>query len=331
MRRYSKLVVIVLFALLLVASNIFQNILASVGWEQIKDHPFVKKWGVAIEIGFVLMLTVIYILWNESRARETTEEPGDHPLRMRRRLMDRVLEFAQAQFDGGLYANARKEFQLAERSLHVTTEDRVMDIAIEPYYRSLTGPLVILGAPGTGKTTLLHELATLLYSMGESDPIPVPFGLSNWALKEEPLAEWMVSELRRYYRVGRALAESWVNNEVVLPFFDGLDEVPAAKRAACVRRINEYRRAHPGVKFAITCREAEHKDLAALDALSAVVVRTLGRVDVATYLKSNAPKFRGLRQALDAEPQLWELMDTPLMLWVGGLCARTRRFEARSY
>jgi hypothetical protein len=56
---------------------------------------------------------------------------------------------------------------------------------------------------------------------------------------------------------------------------------------------------------------------ATMDVPSAVVVRTLNRPDVAIYLESNAPKFGGLRQALHAEPALWEIMDTPLMLWVG--------------
>jgi predicted NACHT family NTPase len=72
-----------------------------------------------------------------------------------------------------------------------------VDITIEPYYHGLGGPLVIVGEPGAGKTTLLYELATLLGPKDESGPIPAPFGLSNWALKEEPLAEWMVTELRR--------------------------------------------------------------------------------------------------------------------------------------
>jgi len=199
MRRFRKLIVP---ALLFVACAILLGVLGNAGWDWLKDHLFVKKWGLPI----VFTLAVIYVLWDAQRVGETTEERGDHPLRMRQRLMDRVLEFAQSQFDGGLYAKARKEFDLAERPLHITTEDRMMDVNVEPYYRSLRGPLVILGEPGTGKTTLLHELATLLCTATESDPIPVPFSLSNWALKGEPLAEWMVGELRRNYGVGSALA-----------------------------------------------------------------------------------------------------------------------------
>jgi hypothetical protein len=186
---------------------------------------------------------------------------------MRKRLINRVLKFAQSQFDSGLYKKARKEFRLAELPLRVTTaEDRTLDVTIEPYYRSLQEPLVILGEPGNGKTTLLYELATTLAPDNEQDPIAVPFDLSNWALNEGPLAEWLAAELKRNYSVSLSLARSWVNNETILPLLDGRDEVPVAKRVGCVQRINEYRTAHPEIKPVITgaagrtCNQHHHGD-----------------------------------------------------------------------
>jgi hypothetical protein len=316
MQQRPKLIVPALLALALVAFNVVLGILASAGYEWAKEQSLVRRWEVPILVGLVLF-AVIYALWDARRGWDTTEEPSQPAFRMRQRLVDRVLEFAQSQFDGGLYAKARKEFQLSERPLQVVTEDRALDVAIEPYYRSLRGPLVILGEPGTGKTTLLYELAVLLCADNESAAIPVPFGLSNWARSGEPLDAWMVRELRRNYGVGSTLAKFWVGKEVVLPLLDGLDEVPAAKRTACVRRINDYRAAHPGVRLAVTCREAEYGELkVGIESTSAVVVRTLDRSDVEAYLESNPDKFTGLRTALDTERGLWELMNTPLMLWV---------------
>ena len=317
MRRLPKLIVLALPALAFVAFNVVIGVLASVGYDWAKDQTLVRKFEVPILVVLALF-AVIYALWDARRGRETTEEPSEPAFRMRQRLVHRVLDFAQSQFDGGLYAKARKEFQLAERPLHVMTGDRALEVAIESYYHSLQEPLVILGEPGTGKTTLLYELAVLLCTEDQSDPIPVPFGLSNWALNEEPLDGWMVSELRRNYGVGSALAKFWINREVVLPFLDGLDEVPVAKRAACVTRINDYRAAHPGVRFAVTCREAEYGELkTGIETKSALVVRTLDRSDVEAFLESNVDKFTGLYRALDTERGLWELMNTPLMLWVG--------------
>ena len=317
MRRPRALVPFLL-AVLLVQSNVFQNLIANSLWEEFKNHPFFKKWGLSIELAFVSLLALLYVLWDNSRQKAAAaDEPTEPSPVMRQRLVDRVLEFAQARFDGGLYALARREFQLAERPLRVSTADRAMDVNIEQHYRALTGPLVILGEPGTGKTTLLHELATLLSPRNDQDPIPVPFDLADWAVNEERLADWMAGELNRNYGVASAQGRSWIRKELILPFLDGLDEVPDAKRAICVKRINEYRAAHPGVRFVLTCREIEYSELrAAIDVTAAVVVRTLSRENVSEFLASNAARFSGLRQALDADPALWEVMDTPLMLWV---------------
>ncbi len=245
---------------------------------------------------------------------------------MRLRLLDRVLEFAQAQFDAGLYALARNEFDLAERLLTVTEADRPLTVNVESYYREHPGPMVILGHPGTGKTTLLYELATAVCSRRDAEAVPVPFGLSHWAMRQEALDDWLVSELRRSYGVGSALARSWVDKEVVVPFLDGLDEVPLAMRGACVAKIKEYQRKHPDVKFVVTCREADYRDLKeGIGISSGIVARTLSRERVEGFLAAHSGKLRGLQEALRAEPAMWELMDTPLMLWVAAFAFQEGR------
>ena len=301
-------------------ADVFKNIIATILYDPSKHVSYTNKW-VALALAFLAALVVgasAYRVWKRDKT-DRAEEPGQPHLEMRQRLINRVLEFAQSQFDSGLYTKARKEFHLAERPLRITTvEDRALEVTIEHYYRSLQVPLVILGEPGTGKTTLLYELATLLAPRNDYDPISVPFGLSNWALSEGPLEEWLAAELKRDYGVSLSLAKSWVKNETVLPLLDGLDEVPAAGRAGCVDRINAYRTAHPEIKPVITCREAEYGELkGGIEATSAVVVRTLDRPEVKTFLEMNAQKFGGLRRALDTEPGLWDLMTTPLMLWIG--------------
>ena len=57
--------------------------------------------------------------------------------------------------------------------------------------------LLILGEPGSGKTTMLLKLATEAITRAEQDPtlpIPVIFNLSAWAETCPPLAEWLVEE-----------------------------------------------------------------------------------------------------------------------------------------
>jgi primosomal protein N' len=55
--------------------------------------------------------------------------------------------------------------------------------------------LLILGEPGSGKTTMLLELARDAIARAQADPaqpIPVVFNLSSWAEKRQPLVEWLI-------------------------------------------------------------------------------------------------------------------------------------------
>jgi hypothetical protein len=60
-----------------------------------------------------------------------------------------------------------------------------------------TGLLLILGEPGSGKTTALLELAANLITLSKSDAkerVPFVLNLSSWK-KKQPLAQWIAVEL----------------------------------------------------------------------------------------------------------------------------------------
>src|SRR5262249_16136953 len=114
---------------------------------------------------------------------------------------------------------------------------------ITEVYDAANGELLILGAPGAGKTPLLLELARNLLDhaeQGERQPMPVVFPLSSWATKQQPLGEWMIEELISKYQVPRQLADMWVETDQILPLLDGLDEVEALHRTKCIETINTY-------------------------------------------------------------------------------------------
>ena len=160
------------------------------------------------------------------------------------------------------------------------------------------GELLILGEPGAGKTTLLLELARALLDRAARDealPMPVVFPLSTWAARRPPLAEWLVGELVERYDVPRAVAQAWVAEEQILPLLDGLDEVPAEHRAACVGAINAFRagrRAGLG-SLAVCCRAAEYPALGTrLRLRGAVRLQPLTPGQVDAYLAAPAPRSR---------------------------------------
>ena len=66
-----------------------------------------------------------------------------------------------------------------------------------------TGLLLILGEPGSGKTTTMLELAANLITRAKTDAkerVPVVLTLSSWG-KKWTIAEWIAMELSEGYRV----------------------------------------------------------------------------------------------------------------------------------
>jgi predicted NACHT family NTPase len=117
------------------------------------------------------------------------------------------------------------------------------EVSITKVFDRLGGGLLILGAPGSGKTTALLELARDLLDAAEADqsaPLPVVFNLSSWAATRGRLDEWLVEELNRSYKVSRATGRQWLDARELLPLLDGLDEVATAHRGACVEAINVF-------------------------------------------------------------------------------------------
>lgn len=170
--------------------------------------------------------------------------PASLDQRHRQQLIKQVrLDWIEGVLNQSLYKVARLELGLASRAdaveqplnAVVQVPDRSPQIVlpgtpIGQIFDEQAGALLILGAPGTGKTTLLLELARGLLDRAEqdeSDPIPVVFNLSTWAARRQPLSEWLITELNERCYVPKRVARQWVEDEQILPLLDGLDEVGA--------------------------------------------------------------------------------------------------------
>jgi len=194
---------------------------------------------------------------------------------------------------------------------------------ISQVFDDLGSALLILGAPGTGKTTLLLELAESLLDRAEQDPthpIPVVFNLSSWAVRRQSLDRWMVTELNERSDVPKKLAEQWIESEQLIPLLDGLDEVALSHRQACAEAINDFRRDHGLLPISVCSRVADYEALGTkLRLRSAVIVQPLSKPEVEGYLERVGGRMHALYIALEKSPSFWELLETPLMLWVAML------------
>ncbi|MEU6789654.1 hypothetical protein ABZ912_61650 [Nonomuraea angiospora] len=186
------------------------------------------------------------------------------------------------------------------------------------------GPVVVTGERGSGKTTL-GLLLPLRMPSPQHRPIPVTLPLSSW----EPrlaLREWVALRLATEYPLlrpdPRAL-ERLIASGSLLAVFDGLDEVPPARRTEVVRAIDEgWSRS-----YVLTSRVEAFTGPVARRLAGTPVARLLpvDAAGAAGYLESrwgDVPEAATLVARLRAEPAgpLAEALDTPLMIF---LAART--------
>ncbi len=185
--------------------------------------------------------------------------------------------------------------------------------------------LLILGKPGSGKTTTLLELARYLIDQAEQDidkPMPVVFHLSSWGSKKatQTIADWLVQELQRCYQVSNKLAWAWVKNQKLLLLLDGLDEVSVERRHLCVRALNRFVQEYGQTQIVITSRIQEYEDLRqrshCLRLQSAIYLQSLTWKQINHYLNSAGSELEAVTTLLQEDGDLQELAKSPLMLSV---------------
>jgi hypothetical protein len=207
--------------------------------------------------------------------------------------------------------------ELPDQRRHLILKDRSINSVFDA-----TGLLLILGEPGSGKTTTLLDLASSLIYRAKEDPkerAPIVLNLSSWK-KKQTLAEWIAEELSAKYRVPVKIGRSWLKNDYILPLLDGLDEVQTALRPACVAAINEFIDEFEPSGLVVCCRLMEYQWLPErLKLNGAICLELLGSEEVGEFLAGGGKQLAGLREAMRGDPVLRELSQTPLMLSIMSL------------
>ena len=261
-----------------------------------------------------------------------------------RRAMLRMVRdcWVKGVLEQSLHGAAMIELGLKERAdaverpwdmvLQTEREDRTLPpgTRIIDVFDEMGRNLLILGQPGSGKTTMLLELARDTIARAERDltqPIPVVFNLSSWADKRQPIAEWLVEELNTKYSIPKRVARPWVEHDELLLLLDGLDEVKREYREDSVRAINGFRKEHL-VPLVVCSRFADYQALTTrLRLQGAVLLQPLTPQQVDEYLRGAGMALSAVRETLQHDPTLQELAETPLMLSVITLAYRGRSVE----
>lgn len=207
-----------------------------------------------------------------------------------------------------------KVVALPERiSNYLTSDKKILDV-----FNELGRALLVLGLPGSGKTITLLELARDLIASAEDDPsqpFPVVVNLSTWIDPHQSLFDWLVNEIRDKYKIPEKFTRTWLGENRLLLLLDGLDEVKAENRAACVQAINAFAREYglPGV--VVTSRYEEYSQLPMrLELHAAILLKPLTDDQISAYLARAGSKLAALQSALQNDPVLRNQAQFPLML-----------------
>lgn len=187
--------------------------------------------------------------------------------------------------------------------------------------------LLILGAPGAGKTVALLQLAREELRRAWQDeerPIPIMLNLASWAEKRLALADWIVEELSApQYRVPRQMGREWVEDEAFLLLLDGLDEVPQALRDDCIRSINQFTATY-FARIAVACRTEAYESVTAagegeersnrLQLRRAISLEPLTQAQVEATLTSAGERLAALQTAYEQDLLPRDFVNTPLTL-----------------
>lgn len=119
-----------------------------------------------------------------------------------------------------------------------------------PQVLAIVQHIVLLSAPGTGKTTTLIQIAR---RMIETGPVPVFVPLGAWAESGRDLFDW-ASRRRSYEALSSAHLKFLAEHGELALFLDGWNEVPEAARRRLIQEMEELETQFPLLKVVMSSR-----------------------------------------------------------------------------
>lgn len=192
-----------------------------------------------------------------------------------------------------------------------------LDMSITDVFNSdeVGGRLLVLGEPGSGKTTMLLEIAYQLVKISAENvesPIPVLLNLSSWKDSNQSIIDWINVELRKY-RLSKTISKTLIGNRKLIPLLDGLDEVEPKLQSLCIRALNDFSVGDFSPPYLVICcgYQQYNNTEEFLSLNNAVYLKKLTRRQVKNYLDVKQPE---LWNFLKNDPYSVDLICNPFLL-----------------
>lgn len=193
-------------------------------------------------------------------------------------------------------------------------------------------PAVILGEAGCGKSfSFINRIWQALEEVDEKDneqlkSIRFPFLFDAGSYRtlaniqdSSKIQYWLFESLAKHYQIKDEKTRKWlINNDLLLPCIDGIDEIPEADRADFMKGLRDY--IEHGRPVIFSCRKEEYRKIEFL------VPRDLDIYEVATLngaeikqlmIKANEGNILLSSQMIDfleQKPEMLNYIKVPLIL-----------------
>jgi len=319
-----------------IAIGVVSAFLVALVTEASQNPQIYLKTYVILGVGFCFCLGSIIFFWSAW----DTEAPQDDRTKLlafvRKEVVDRLQAMGVSDQQISLRAKPKEEkptnlLQVVQNlpggefiaSTVKFIRDSVEQVIppgtpiIDTFNQEAAKKLLILGAPGSGKTTALLTLARQLYEAAEKDkskPIPIVLELSSWQPSEE-IPNWIALQLKPRYQLSEPMCKQFLKGGEFVLLLDGLDELKDNKNA-CIESINKFRTiyGYESLQLVVCSRLEDYKATTQkLDIPGCYALQPLSDGEIENYLKTH--RVSPLWAKLKADPHgFLKLSRQPLLL-----------------
>jgi hypothetical protein len=205
--------------------------------------------ALLVNLGTSLFSAVVLLVFIDQRLRQSE-------IAALRNLPNRV-----GHFVGHALSPRRKQlFRFC--SLQLAALEKLLQVAIVPTslheLARQTGSFLLLGAPGSGKTTTLQILCAQRsreYLADETRPIPILYPLRYWP-PGLGLEEAILSHMRTFSPITRRSLTKTLGRYPVTLILDGADEMPPGLSDQLKAELDRLMRHYPRTDWIISSRSA---------------------------------------------------------------------------